>query len=138
LQRAAFAIKSGDKRQLLGISRKRDVSAYEPISNQRRVEGIAMTAYMVVFVYADESDWVADYVANVPGILRKFGGEYLAVSDTVTQFEGEKRTPDQVALFTFPSVEQMQAFISCEEYAPYKDARLAQSSATIVGFETRS
>jgi uncharacterized protein (DUF1330 family) len=96
-----------------------------------------MSAYMVVLLYVDEGDWVADYVANVPEILRQFGGEYLAVSDAVTRFEGPDRAPDQVAIFTFPSVDQMDAFHSCEEYAPYKQARLAQSSATILGFTPR-
>lgn len=94
-----------------------------------------MPAYMVVLVYVEKAEWVADYVANVPTILRKFGGEYMAVSNGVTQFEGSKPTPDQVAILTFPSVEQMRAFLECDEYAPYKQARLAQSSATIVGFE---
>lgn len=95
-------------------------------------------AYMVVVVHLRETAWVADYIANVPGILRKFGGEYLAVSKTLTQFEGPKPAPDQVAIFTFPSVENMEAFVNCAEYAPYKQARLEQSSALIVGFETQS
>lgn len=96
-----------------------------------------MSAFMVVAVYLRESGWVADYIANVPAILRTYGGEYFAVSSGVTQFEGEGAAPDQVALFTFPSVDHMQAFVNSAEYAPYKEARLAQSSALIVGFEPR-
>lgn len=97
-----------------------------------------MPAFMVVTIYLRESDWVADYVANVPAILHSYGGEYFAVSASVTQFEGDGPVPDQVALFTFPSVDHMHAFVNSAEYAPYKEARLAQSSAQIVGFETRS
>lgn len=96
-----------------------------------------MSAYMVVLVHVDGSDWITDYIANVPAIIRKFGGEYFAVSKAVTQFEGNDRAPDQVAIFTFPSVDQMDAFYNCDEYEPYKQARLAQSSATILGFEPR-
>ena len=96
-----------------------------------------MPAFMVVTVYLRESGWVADYVANVPAILRQYGGEYFAVSAGLIQFEGEGPAPDQVAIFTFPSVAQMDAFMNCAEYAPYKEARLAQSSALIVGFEPR-
>ena len=95
-----------------------------------------MSAYLVVNVYLRDTKWVQDYLANVPRILRSFGGEYLAVSRRLQQFEGEGRAPDQVALFTFPSLEAMNAFMSCPEYAPYKHARLEQSSALIVGFET--
>lgn len=96
-----------------------------------------MPAFMVVMVYLRESGWVADYIANVPAILRTYGGEYFAVSTSVTQFEGDGPVPDQVALFTFPSVDHMDGFVNSAEYAPYKEARLAQSSALIVGFEPR-
>ena len=95
-----------------------------------------MSAYLVVNVYLRDTAWVQDYIANVPRILRRFGGEYLAVSKKLQQFEGDGPAPDQVALFTFPSLEAMNAFIDCPEYAPYKKARLEQSSALIVGFET--
>lgn len=95
-----------------------------------------MSAYMVVNVYLRESDWVRDYIANVPQILRRYGGEYLAVSRTLKQFEGDGPVPDQVAVLTFPSIAAMQQFMDCPEYAPYKEARCAQSTAQIVGFET--
>ena len=95
-----------------------------------------MAAYMVVHVYLRDVAWVEDYVAKVPTIIRKYGGEYLAVSKTLKQYEGDARAPDQVVVFTFPSLDAITAFMECEEYRPYKDSRLEQSSATIVGFET--
>jgi uncharacterized protein (DUF1330 family) len=95
-----------------------------------------MAAYLVVNMYLRDVAWVQDYVANVPTIIRKYGGEYFAVSKTLKQYEGAERTPDQVALFTFPSLDAITEFMECEEYRPYKDSRLEQSSATIVGFET--
>ena len=95
-----------------------------------------MSAYMLVNLYLRDVAWVQDYVANVPAIIRKYGGEYFAVSKTLKQFEGDARAPDQVFLFTFPSLDAITAFMECEEYKPYKDSRLEQSSATIVGFET--
>jgi uncharacterized protein (DUF1330 family) len=91
---------------------------------------------MVVNVYLRGTDWVKDYLANVPPMLRNYGGEYLAVSKTVQRFEGDDPVPDQVALLTFPSLAAMNEFIDSEEYAPYKQARMAQSSAQIFGFET--
>lgn len=96
-----------------------------------------MAAYLVVHVHLRDTQWVADYVANVPAIVRKYGGDYLAVSDTLKQFEGELGQPDQVALFTFPSLDAIEQFMSSDDYKPYKAARLEQSSATIVGFEAR-
>lgn len=94
-----------------------------------------MSAYMVVHVYLRDTAWVKEYVANVPAILRRYGGEYLAVSKTLRQFEGDGAAPDQVAMFTFPSVAAMNEFLECEDYAPYKKVRLEQSYAQIVGFE---
>jgi uncharacterized protein (DUF1330 family) len=95
-----------------------------------------MPAYMVVNVYLRDTQWVEDYVANVPAILRSYGGEYLAVSNSPKVFEGDGPVPDQVALFTFPSVEAMTRFVESEEYRPYKESRLSQSSASIIGLET--
>ncbi len=94
-----------------------------------------MPAYMVVNVYLREAEWVADYVANVPAIIRKYGGDYLAVSSRLQKFEGEGPIPNQVALFTFPSLDAIDKFMNSDEYKPYKELRLAQSSAEIVGFE---
>jgi uncharacterized protein (DUF1330 family) len=94
-----------------------------------------MAAYLVVHVYLRDTAWVADYVANVPTIIRSYGGEYLAVSKELKQFEGEQPAPGQVAIFTFPSLDAIDKFMACDAYKPYKDARLEQSSATIIGFE---
>jgi uncharacterized protein (DUF1330 family) len=94
-----------------------------------------MAAYLVVHVYLRDSQWVEGYVANVPAIIRSYGGEYLAVSKELKQFEGNGPMPDQVAIFTFPSLDAIDRFVNSAEYKPWKDARLAESSATIVGFE---
>lgn len=95
-----------------------------------------MAAYLIVHVFLRDTQWVENYVANVPAIVRRHGGKYLAVSRSLKQFEGEERAPDQVALFTFPSLQAIDDFMNAEEYRPYRDARLEQSSATIIGIET--
>lgn len=94
-----------------------------------------MAAYLVVHVHLRDTQWVADYVANVPAIIRSYGGEYLAVSKELKQFEGDAPVPDQVAIFTFPSLDAIDQFMNSDAYKPYKDSRLSQSSATIIGLE---
>lgn len=94
-----------------------------------------MAAYLVVHVHLRDSQWAKDYIANVPAIIRSHGGEYLAVSKALKQFEGDGPAPDQVAIFTFPSLDAIDRFMNCAEYKPWKDLRLSQSSATIVGFD---
>jgi uncharacterized protein (DUF1330 family) len=95
-----------------------------------------MAAFLVVHVYLRDTQWVEGYVANVPAMIRSYGGEYFAVSNEIRQFEGEGPQPDQVVIFSFPSLEAIDKFINSPEYKPWKDARLEQSSAIIVGFET--
>jgi len=95
-----------------------------------------MPAYLIVILKVDGTDWRDEYVANVPSLVRRFGGEYLAMSGKIEQFEGEDRAPDVIAILTFPSLVEMKNLMNSPEYAPYKEARIAQSSATILGFET--
>jgi uncharacterized protein (DUF1330 family) len=95
-----------------------------------------MPAYMVVEVYVRDRKWVKDYLENVPAILRRYGGEYLAVSGTLKRLEGAARAPDQVAILTFPSIEVMEEFMNCADYQPYKEARKEGADTNIVIFET--
>lgn len=94
-----------------------------------------MSAYLVVQLSVTDPSWIENYVADVPTIFRKYGGEYLAVSTQSRQYEGAGTAPDQVAIFTFPSLDAITQFMECEEYKPYKDARIAGSSATAIGIE---
>lgn len=94
-----------------------------------------MAAYLVVHVHLRDTQWVEDYVANVPSIVRSYGGEYLAVSTALKQFEGDGPEPAQVAIFTFPSLDAIDQFMNSDAYKPWKDLRLSQSSATIIGIE---
>lgn len=94
-----------------------------------------MSAYLIAQLNVTDPAWIEDYVANVPAIFRKFGGEYLAVSEQLKQFEGAAAAPDQVAIFTFPSMEALTEFVESDDYKPYKDARIAGSIATVIGIE---
>jgi uncharacterized protein (DUF1330 family) len=92
-------------------------------------------AYMIVRLYIHEADWVEEYLDKVPPILRSFGGEYLFSTPTIKRLEGDDAMPDYMTVFTFPSIEKIEEFMSCEAYKPYKDARIAHSSASIFGVE---
>jgi uncharacterized protein (DUF1330 family) len=94
-----------------------------------------MPAYLIVEMKFRDLAWAKDYIANVPAILRGFGGEYIAVSKTVERLEGAGATPDQVALFTFPSIGAIKDFMECDAYKPYKEARIASCDADIFAFE---
>src|SRR3981081_1505458 len=51
--------------------------------------------------------------------MRKHGGEYFAVSENIKRYEGDGPDPDAIVLFTFPSMEAIDAFVSDADYRPY-------------------
>ena len=89
---------------------------------------------------AHDLSWVDEYQANVPAIMaimRKHGGEYFAVSENIKRYEGDGPNPDRIAIFTFPSMEKIEAFVSDADYRPYRAARLAATSSDAFAFTTR-
>lgn len=96
-----------------------------------------MAAYLLVTITVHDPSWMEEYAANVPAIVRKHGGEYFAVSQSIKRYEGDAADPDGIVLFTFPSMEAIDAFISDPDYGPYKAARLAASSSDMLGFIPR-
>jgi uncharacterized protein (DUF1330 family) len=96
-----------------------------------------MAVYLLGTIKAHDLSWVSEYSANVPAIVHKHGGEYLAVSERIKRYEGDGPDPDGIVLFTFPSMEAIDAFIADADYAPYRAARLAATSGDFFGFAPR-
>ena len=84
-------------------------------------------------------DLVPDYFTHVPALVRRHGGEYLAVPKgepgAVELLEGDAPVPQTIVLISFPSIEASKAFLADPEYAPFKAARVRASDSTIFGFE---
>ena len=97
-----------------------------------------MTAYLVATIKVTDPSWMADYTANVPTLIAKHGGSYLAVSDGLKRYEGDGNAPDAIVLFTFPSLDAIDAFMADPEYQPYREARRAGSSGDLFGFTPRT
>lgn len=93
-----------------------------------------MPAYLIVNV--DIRDRVAfeDYVRNVPSIVRKFGGEYLAVSDKAEIVEGNWQ-PHRLVLVRFPDMPTARRFLNAPEYAPWKELRQRVTRSEMVAME---
>lgn len=90
---------------------------------------------MIVKLNFRDLAWSKDYLAQVPAMLRSYGGEYLARSRKVARIEGAAATPDHVAILSFPSIEAIGQFIDSPEYAPFRAARIAATDSDIVAFE---
>jgi uncharacterized protein (DUF1330 family) len=95
-----------------------------------------MRAYLIVKLKFHDLGWSKDYLASVPAILRRYGGEYLDRGTKIERFEGSAITPDHVTILTFPSMDAIREFMNSADYAPFKEARIAQTDSDIVAFET--
>ena len=96
-----------------------------------------MTAYLVVSIKVHDPSWVEAYSTSVPALVHKHGGDYVAVSEAIRRVEGTGPDPDGIVLFTFPTMDAVDAFLSDPEYAPLKAARLAGSSSEMFAFVPR-
>ncbi|QGN56304.1 DUF1330 domain-containing protein [Novosphingobium sp. Gsoil 351] len=90
-----------------------------------------MAAYFIALITSHNEGWVADYRANVPRLVSRFGGELICRSTQFESFEGEDQAPDYTVIIRFPSLDKIRAFMACSEYAPLKDARIAGAQSRI-------
>ena len=98
-----------------------------------------MSAYMVSFVTAHSLDWVPDYLTQVPPIVRRHGGEFVAVAKpepgAIERLEGSAPVPQSIVLFKFPSMDAIKSFLESPEYRPYRDARIVATESNLFAFE---
>ena len=98
-----------------------------------------MSAYMITLITFHNLDWVAEYMVKVPPIVHSHGGKYLAVAkgvpNAVELVEGDAPAPNNIVIFTFPSIEAVKSFLEDPEYAPYKKARIAGTESIFFAFE---
>ncbi len=94
-----------------------------------------MAGYMIALVYARDTGWMAEYMANVPAIIASHGGCYLGRSAGIERAEGTMPEPDVAAIFKFPSAAKIREFLACEAYAPFAAARQAGADTEILIFD---
>lgn len=97
-----------------------------------------MAAHMIAMIYSNDNSWIAEYGANVPAIIAKYGGSYSFVSGgKVEVAEGDMPAPSGVGTFTFPSRQAIYDFLNSEEYRPYLELRMKHSTCQILVFDGR-
>ncbi|GGC18794.1 hypothetical protein GCM10011371_03030 [Novosphingobium marinum] len=90
-----------------------------------------MPAYMIVTIDYTDPVWVEAYRREVPKMIERAGGRYLALSRAPIQLEGEHPVPQTVAIVEYPSIEAAQQFMASEEYRPHGEARRKGAKTTI-------
>jgi len=93
-----------------------------------------MAAYLVVNVEIKDRAAFEDYVRNVPPLVRKHGGEYLAASNSPKVLEGNWK-PHRLVLVRFPDMNAAQAFLQDPEYVPWKELRQRTTNSDMVSLE---
>jgi uncharacterized protein (DUF1330 family) len=93
-----------------------------------------MPAFVIVNVDIKDRIAFEDYVRNVPPIVRKFGGEYLAATDSPQVIEGGWQ-PHRIVLVRFPDMAAARAFLTAPEYAPWKELRKRVTITDMVALE---
>ena len=93
-----------------------------------------MTAYLIVDTKINDEVAYEEYKIRAKPIVESYGGEYLVRGGTATVSESELWTPTRLVVVRFPSREEAQNFLNCDEYAPVKAIRNkhAQTTMTIV------
>ncbi|HEV3363246.1 MAG TPA: DUF1330 domain-containing protein [Acidimicrobiia bacterium] len=84
-----------------------------------------MSHYAVLLVTPSSEDWIAEYIADVPPLVKKHGGQYLARTASQERLEGTGDHPAMIGILEFPSKEAAEAFYNDPEYKPHLQARLA-------------
>jgi uncharacterized protein (DUF1330 family) len=93
-----------------------------------------MSAYVIVDVEIKDRLAFEDYVRNVPPLVRKHHGQYLAVSDTAHVIEGNWK-PHRLVLVHFPDLMTARMFLDDPEYLPWKQLRQRIANSSMVAIE---
>jgi uncharacterized protein (DUF1330 family) len=81
--------------------------------------------YFIGEVETTDQSWVPDYVANVTGMVERWGGRYLARTPKTEKVEGHRAPSGTIVIVEWPSKEAAMGFYESEEYRPYRKNRLA-------------
>ena len=85
-----------------------------------------MSAYLIANVNVKDAEKFKDYAKATPGVIKQFGGRFLAVGGDVEVCEGNWN-PKRLVLVEFESMEKAMQFYNSPEYKPLIELR--QSSA---------
>jgi uncharacterized protein (DUF1330 family) len=81
-----------------------------------------MKYYSIAETEITDKSWVSDYVKNVTRLVEQSGGRFLARTSKIQKIEGDRKTPQILAIIEWPSKDIAEAFYQCDEYGPYRAA----------------
>jgi uncharacterized protein (DUF1330 family) len=93
-----------------------------------------MPAFMIVDIDIHDAPGFAEYGKQVPALVAKHGGKYLARGGTTEVMEGDWN-PKRLGILQFPDTESIRAFLNDPEYLPIKAIRQRTAKTNAVAVE---
>jgi uncharacterized protein (DUF1330 family) len=90
-----------------------------------------MSAYVIAEIDITDPAAYEDYRKQVPAVIARYGGKYIARGGKVESLEGGW-SPKRIAVVEFPSMEQALKFYRSPEYAPLIKIRQKASRGKLV------
>lgn len=81
-----------------------------------------MSAYLIANITVTDPVAFAQYGAQVPDVIARFGGRYLVRGGAVETKEGAPSL-NRVVVVEFPTMQAAQSFYNSPDYAPLIDLR---------------
>lgn len=83
--------------------------------------------YSVLEVTPTNQDWIPDYIGPANKLVAKYGGKYLARTNSHERLEGEREAPALRIVIEWPSRQAAVDFMNDPGYVPHLKARTAGS-----------
>lgn len=90
-----------------------------------------MSAYILAGIEITNPDAYPEYARQVPPLVERHGGRFLARGGRVEGFEGE--LPPRVVIIEFPTAEQARAFYTSPEYQAIIPIRQRNAKTRFLG-----
>jgi uncharacterized protein (DUF1330 family) len=81
--------------------------------------------YIVVNLTIEDVDEYRTYEKGFFGLLKKYGGSFIAYDDNTEHFEGRSPRGGRMIIFSFPSEEVAKAWYADAEYQALSEYRRA-------------
>lgn len=76
-----------------------------------------MSVYLIMDIEIRDEDAYGEYRRQVPAVIARFGGRYLARGGWARGVEGDWQ-PNRIVIVEFDSDEQATGFLNSPDYAP--------------------
>lgn len=90
-----------------------------------------MSTYLIANIRVNDAERYKDYVANVPALIAKHGGQYRVRGGETQVLEGEW-TPDRLVVLEFSDRDAAMAFYNDLDYAPFKTLRQSVTNSSVL------